>query len=932
MRDEDTLAATSADSSVGGRTEDSRLSGRAPERERGELVGRYVILAKLGAGGMGVVYAAYDPELDRKVAVKLLLGASDGPGESLGRARMLREAQSLAKLAHPHVVAIHDVGEDGGQVFLAMEFVEGQTLREWLAARPRSWREVVAILRAAGEGLAAAHAKGLLHRDVKPDNVMVADDGRVRVMDFGLARSSADTDASPSPSGIREAEPLPRRTVDVALTDAGAMLGTPAYMAPEQLSGAELTPAADQFGFCVTAWEAVHGERPFAGGGLFELANNVLEGRLREPPRDSTAPAWLTAAIVRGLASEPGERYRDMPALLTALAEGEARWQRRRVQSRVAVLLVSLAGLVAAGWGWDRWREAEQLASCEAVAATIDADWNPESRARLDAGLRATEVSYAASTADKVAAAFDQHAAAWRAASREACVAAEVEGSLEPALYQRARACLDDRRLELVALRDELTSADRESVHKAIHAATSMGMIDPCLDPARLRRMPAVRDGDEIVDVRVALSRAAALRAAGRYPEGLREAAAAVAQAEATHDVPLFAAATVALGRAQTDVGEYGLAEASLEDAYFRANEVGAADTAVDAATELIATVGDLLARGPEGHRWGRHAATLLAQLDEPEDSLRRATWLNAMGNVAFGLGEWASAKQRYTEALVIRTRVLGPEHPRVAALLTNLGIAHAMLGELDEAVRRGEEALATAERALGAEHPDVALALTNLGNIEAECARPEAARVHYEQALATYERALGPEHPDVAMVLNNLGILDVDLGDLDQAKRRYERALTIWEQTLGDEHPDLAASLTNLGQLYLELGDLDTAERRFARAQAILEAARGPEHPELAFALQGLAAVARGRGELDRAVPLLERAWAVRAAQADTGQTAQASFVLAEAVWDAAPTDPRARARARALAEAARATFRDSAHHAEPLAEVDAWLATHVE
>ncbi|MCB9570262.1 MAG: serine/threonine protein kinase [Myxococcales bacterium] len=271
---------------VGGASGDeelTRVDGEAPERRddaplevppEGRLFGRYTLLRPLGRGGMGTVYAAYDEELDRKIAIKLLRGdprerASEGEGAGAGEGahHLLGEAQALARLSHPNVVQIYDVGVIGGQVFLAMEYVQGKTLREWEREAPRSWREVVALFRQAGEGLAAAHDAGLVHRDFKPDNVLVGEDGRVRVLDFGLAARrergatgegdelSARTLSSISRSDLRSAS-----ATGVTRT----LVGTPAYMSPEQHLRLEADGRSDLFAFCVALYEALHGERPSA--------------------------------------------------------------------------------------------------------------------------------------------------------------------------------------------------------------------------------------------------------------------------------------------------------------------------------------------------------------------------------------------------------------------------------------------------------------------------------------------------------------------------------------------------------------------------------------------------------------------------------------------------------------------------------------------
>ena len=265
------------------------------------MVGRYVVIGKLGAGGMGVVYAAYDPELDRKVAVKLLRA---GVGASVdARTRLLREAQALARLAHPNVVAVHDTGSVGERVWLAMEFIDGQTLAAWCAAQPQRrsrWREVLAVMMRAGRGLQAAHAAGLVHRDFKPDNVMVGVDGRVCVMDLGLARHDRN-------GSTRAGEPAwhpgaGQGVLSLHLTQAGAVMGTPSYMAPEQFEGAEVTPAADVFAFSVTLWEALYGVRPFAGETIVALVSNLIAGRVQAPPRGRRKcrvrppPPWRTWA------------------------------------------------------------------------------------------------------------------------------------------------------------------------------------------------------------------------------------------------------------------------------------------------------------------------------------------------------------------------------------------------------------------------------------------------------------------------------------------------------------------------------------------------------------------------------------------------------------------------------------------------------------
>jgi serine/threonine protein kinase len=308
--------------------------------EPGATLGRYVVRRPLGAGGMGVVYEAHDPELDRMVALKLV------PPDRIGhehRTRLLREAQALARLSHPNVVKVFDVGTRGEQLWVAMERVHGQTLREWLRT-PRSWRGVLRVMQQAASGLAAAHQAGLLHRDFKPENVMLGDDGVVRVMDFDLARSLPDDGASAEPE-VAPAGLVPTLdTLALSVTQTEVLVGTPGYMAPEQLLGEPLTPAADQFALCVSLWEGLFGERPFTGDTLDELVRNVLAGVPARPRTEHAVPGWLRRTCERGLAVRPEARFESIDALLTSLGRG-----RLRARAWIGVLAAGVLAAVGVG-------------------------------------------------------------------------------------------------------------------------------------------------------------------------------------------------------------------------------------------------------------------------------------------------------------------------------------------------------------------------------------------------------------------------------------------------------------------------------------------------------------------------------------------------------------------------------------------------------
>ena len=377
-------------------TLDGSSTGRRPHEPRrlakGDVVGRYVIVDMLGAGGMGVVHAAYDPELDRRVALKLLQPREAGSTASKGRARLVREAQALARLNHPNVVTVHDVGEHEGRVFVAMEFIDGITLKAWMKQGPHSWQDVVDVMTRAGRGLVAAHAKEMSHRDFKPDNVMLQGDGptrRVVVMDFGLATApTLSTDSVDFDPETSASAPLAASLDLDFLTRTGAVMGTPAYMAPEQHAG---SPGAqsDQFSYCVTLYEALYGKRPYRGATLAEQVATVTRGELDPAPANDTVPAWLREVVVRGLAPSPEARWPSMRALLEAMHPAPSR-------SRSFVVAgLTLAAVGAGVLATDRIQTRRTARACDDEAALIEAVWSEAQRSIVRDAFASSPLPYA---------------------------------------------------------------------------------------------------------------------------------------------------------------------------------------------------------------------------------------------------------------------------------------------------------------------------------------------------------------------------------------------------------------------------------------------------------------------------------------------------------------------------------------------------------
>ena len=829
-----------------------RLADAMPPR-----IGRYTIESQLGKGGMGVVYRARDVELDRSVAIKLLHGVR-APGDARVRARFHREAQAMAQLSHPNVVQIHDVGEHDGQVFVAMELIRGQTLRAWLKADTRRpWRDVLALFVPIAEGLAAAHAAGIVHRDIKPENVLVGDDGRPRVGDFGLARRDVDEDGNPGvdASGERSDglahEPHGASSL---ITVPGTLMGTPAYMSPEQHRGAPTDARSDQFSLCVMLWEALYGQRPFAGKTVKELAFQVLTGEPRPPPPGRAVPKWLHRAVLRGLAREANDRHPTTQALVAELRRGPRRTRDRAILAGVVGVALAVGGSLATL----HLLAARRDDACVAAGAGVREVWGPDRRAAVEAAFTATGAAYAPTTFERLTPWLDRQADAWSAARTDVCRAPG-----DPDAADRALWCLEERRIELQTLVDEFTRTDAKRLVKAISSAIALADVATCRDERLLARLPLPppEQRDAARQVRARLAQAEELRIAGDHERGLIAAQEARAQAEAFNWPPLFAAAALEVGRQLERAGRYKEAEAALDAAYVAATGSGATDIAAESASALIALMGVHLDRHDEALRWSRLAEVALTTLGL-EHGLLSAFRLDNLGKVYQRTGKYDDSSAAHARAIEIVTAELGPDHPNIVAPLANLAVTRISQGKPAEAKTMLVRAVAISESALGPDHPDVASVLTNLANVEFELGDYAAAIPIHERALEIRETTLGPDHPSVALTLHNLGGCLLLLGDYDQARRHLERAVAIREKVLGPYNTNLATTLNNLAAVLRHMpGEQDEVLAISERVLAIRERELGPDHPEVGRALQILAGDLHERGADDRARPLVARA-----------------------------------------------------------------------
>ncbi|MCH9688281.1 MAG: serine/threonine-protein kinase, partial [Deltaproteobacteria bacterium] len=666
---------------------------------RGTRVGRYSVVRWVGAGAMGEVYAAEDPELSRPVALKLMrYRVRQRKPDWVGRARLRREAQALARLSHPNVVPVYDVGVFDDRCFVAMELVHGQTLRRWARARPRTWREVVRVMIDAGRGLAAAHLAGMVHRDFKPDNVLIDDEDRVRVMDFGLARGTDDDDDD-DPCSLSLADGLV-----TTLTKTGAVMGTPGYMSPEQHAGHRVDARGDQYSFCVALFELLYGFRPFAGPTVGDLARQKWVGHVRRMGSGGTSnterdvPRWLRKIVARGLAPHPEERWSSMSALLGALRRG-TRPSRYLSWLAASGIGMAVAGLSAAF--------ASPSSPCDGGTQRVAEVWDQQRKHELRDAFDSTGRRYAADTYSAVERWVDDYADAWEGLHANTCHSAYERHELTAREHDRRMACLDRGLQRLDALIDVLTVGDATVLDRSVSAAAALGHPSEC----RTQRLgvPPPRDPAIAAQhhaVRAQLARAEAHDQAGDYERGLRVATVGLNDALATNDPLLEAEARLRRGHLLQRVRNLTEAERELSQAVWLAEGQGDDRVAAEAATHLVWLVGDLLDRTQDGLAWARHARSLLARTgNEP---IPRAQLLEAEANVLVEDAEHDEALSKLERAIALREAHQGARHPGLAMAYNNFGSALTSAGRPEEALAQQRRALSIQRVALGPDHPHV--------------------------------------------------------------------------------------------------------------------------------------------------------------------------------------------------------------------------------
>ena len=867
-------------------------------QEEASSLGRYVVLSTLGKGGMGTVYRAYDPKLQREVALKQLRRRED---EQV-RARVLREARAMARLSHPNVVAVYDVDESLEPPLVAMEYVPGITLRRWLQ-KVRPWREIVDVFEKIGRGLHAAHLAKLVHRDFKPSNVLVTslEDGpqrrerRVLVADFGLARQiDKNAGAERYASGDQSGAVLASSGESVESTRISGVQGTPRYMAPEQHDGVEPDARADQYAYCLSAWEALSGKYPFPRG-----ADARAAAKHDGPPKWTGAlhvPRSVVAALRRGLEPDPENRWPSVEPLVAVMARYS---QRRRRPILVWAGSTAIATLGVVGYAW--WAETSDV--CSGAEDELSQTWNQAERERLADAFERLDASFAVRTWSETEASLDRFGAEWTQTHSRTCEAAGL-GKIDDEALDLQMMCLRRARETMGSTIEVLGGMNAEGASLAHEVVNRLPPVADCtnLDALKERRWSIPPELEGAVDeTRSDLERARSLQAAGRIKEAGQLARDASNRATELGFAPLRAEALLTYGELYREPQGRQDAQQALLASVELALEHDMKEVAVHGSNILIREYA-----GPTPRFALAERISELALAMAQGHFLGTSTHARTLDSIAF----LRAAQGRFSEALdlslasyELQSKIHGPDDLRTAKALNNLGLRYDDVEKFDEALGAFRQALAIKEAKLGDQHPVLTTTLMNLGNLARVQSRFDDATARYQAALTIAQDVHGPNHPEVATLIDNMGIVFYERREYEQALAHFERALGIMEmagqpdapaayryrvhiastsrhlgdydraitlsleclsyfrQTLGPQHQRTTGLLNNLGNAYRTAGRLDEAEEVLRESFRIRLATQGPRHPAVLQSRRNLGTLLFARGRSEDALRMLTTA-----------------------------------------------------------------------
>ena len=896
---------------------------------RGRTFGRYVVLEKLGAGGMGVVYAAWDQTLDRKVALKLIHGDRIRTEARRAKAieRLVNEARALAKLDHPNVVRVIEINSDNEQVFIAMEYVDGLTLRKWLATKQRRWDEIANVFAAAGEGLAAAHSVDMVHGDFKPDNVIVTLSGVVKVLDFGLARGfdspsegggfetpskdikavsagllrSASGSASGSDSdsdsvedtvvGGAGHEDFTRSSGAVDGNDhartraATALSGTLAYMSPEHFTGGRPSFATDQFAFCIAMFEALYGERPFQGETATKLSMNIVDGGIRipkHPPR--RLPSFLRRAVLRGLNAEPAARFPSMKLLVSEVG-------RRPAKRAFKIISIIGSGAIAVSLGMVIQHRMSPSAACSDLVRQIDDVTNTEFVVEVVRRVAEGKRAPMKKVAEIIEQRLDGIVERWRSAAQTSCDDLNVRGSISLEEYEMRVRCLDQTRQRLEMYLDTFHDAPESAVMGATEVLRELPDPSICLHAERSQtgefaradeQTKAIRD--ELFELQTAYLHGDFKRVEDRLIPFLKEV-------ESLENRQIYSQVIYLQGLIVSWRGR------NPGDAALVWNEASlAADRARD----------DHLRLKVEFERADIHTA--IDEYDEAEMALDRAAAIasrlelkrtyawdvieHQRGFIQMRRGDYKGAQE------TLRKVWEKVQHdPNAWEVQRDVGT---LLGLMARDTGHSIEALAYTQRAcdliasnMTPFHPDNTSCQLNLGSIYATMKRYEEAHAVYDEIIERYseENYDSKGNLNLAFVYTLKALAFAEVRQLDAAVPLHRLALREYKQLGRLDTADEALELDNMGLTLLLLGRLDEADEALSRSLRVWTAASGAGHADLSYPLNHLALLAVLRGNLSDARDKYAQARALREAYPqDETDTSLLDFVGALATYGEDP------------------------------------------
>jgi len=852
---------------------------------------------------MGLVYAAYDPELNRKVAVKLLR-PSVRVASSPAQARLLREAQAMAKISHPNVISVFDVGAHGdNQVFVAMEFVDGGTLNDWLLKQKRTIREILKLFVEAGRGLGAAHAAGLVHRDFKPENVLLGSDGRVRVTDFGLARLTTDDQEVLGESArVPTGAPPGGAVLGTRLTQAGAIVGTPLFMSPEQHRRQTPDARSDQFNFCASLYWAIYGSSPLLGLERIYLRRqqpqdddhtstvDTIGGAqddgptlVKEFPKEPRLPASLRRALVRGLSLNPDERFQSMEELLKQLSYDPQVAQRRWAIGIGAALALGVVGVAyqrAIG-------RHNQL--CQGADHQLETVWNPQAKEQMEKAFTASGSPYVALLLPQAVAALDAYGKQWVAMRTDACEATRLRGEQTEEVLSLRMSCLDRRLIQLGALTRIFGAADLKAVDKSVDAVQGLPGLSGCADVAALKSpIPLPEDQatrKAVDDLEQKLAESRALSDSGNLAKARQVAEGAVKDVAGVRYAPIRAEVMGQAGYMRMRNGDAAGAELALMEAIIAGEEGRKDDEKATALGRLIYVKGYMLGHQEDVAQWYRMAESAVKRAGSPRAELES---LNSWGNVLLRTGRFQEAAKVLERGTSVAEQEYGERDARTNVLLSNWANALLRIHRPEEALKLLTRSISSMEKVRGPNYPTVGGQRRVLGQTYLVLKDYQHAYEELQKAVAIHSLNFGAESPDVVLDLDWLAVtLQLD-GLYAEALEEAQRSLAIREKLMQTKvlppgSPDIAYSLENIGQAYLGLHRTQDAIQTLERGLALREKA-GQEPSEMA---EGRYALARALWELGkdrkRALALAELARTGYAAGKDDVQAAQVAKWQAE-------------------------------------------------